>query len=201
MLLQVDENKMSWPLTLGYISQWSFKNIIHRSPLWGISIKMILSRAKPAIGGEKAEEKGGSAGRKQVAPHMILFSSFPHIILTSSSISTLWCCIHLRVFLVGHVSVRLIRREKYHLLIWWARTITSELPTWIHYYIVPLPTSHPCHHIYLVNIDIIDIALKLALILQSRFQKWKSFLESATTLEQWQSWSSTDTAVRAAKRF
>ena len=27
---------------------------------------MILSRAKPAIGGEKAEEKGGSAGRKQV---------------------------------------------------------------------------------------------------------------------------------------
>ena len=28
--------------------------------------KMILSRAKPAMGGEKAEEKGGSAGRKQV---------------------------------------------------------------------------------------------------------------------------------------
>ena len=27
---------------------------------------MILSRAKPAIGGEKTEEKGGSAGRKQV---------------------------------------------------------------------------------------------------------------------------------------
>ena len=27
---------------------------------------MILSRAKPAIGGDKQEEKGGSAGRKQV---------------------------------------------------------------------------------------------------------------------------------------
>ena len=37
---------------------------------------MILSRAKPAIGGEKAEEKGGSAGRKQVVPHIILFSLF-----------------------------------------------------------------------------------------------------------------------------
>ena len=104
MILQVDENKMCWPYTLG--SQWRLKNIIYRSqiPLWGIRIKMILSRAKPAIGGDKAEEKGGSAGRKQVVPHIILFFSQPYIILTSSSFSTLWCCIHLRVFLVGHVS-------------------------------------------------------------------------------------------------
>ena len=64
---------------------------------------MILSRAKPAIGGDKAEEKGGSAGRKQVVPDIIL-----ELVL-----HFLPCVL----FLVGHVSVCLIPREKYHLLI------------------------------------------------------------------------------------
>ena len=49
-------------------------------------------------GGERRQcwKKTGSSS------HYPFFSQ-PHIILTSSSFSTLWCCIHLRVFLVGHV--------------------------------------------------------------------------------------------------
>ena len=45
---------------------WNGIYFFFRREIFFSDTNMILSRAKPAIGGEKAEEKGGSAGRKQV---------------------------------------------------------------------------------------------------------------------------------------
>ena len=58
-----EKNIFKWAL-----QQLSFemKYFFFRREIFFSDTNMILSRAKPAIGGEKAEEKGGSAGRKQV---------------------------------------------------------------------------------------------------------------------------------------